>query len=199
MRAELEPMSTTAKGRSSGSGSGTAFTPRCSHTAISRGLGFDLDLALQRLPQRNVYRQTLIAFDVAVRGKEQATDEIRADIRDRLRNLRALEQGYAIELKSVANAKRRVQRTEMFMAAGGRANTSTRDVLEAKEALIRSQLTLTGVMVSFAVAKLQLLRDLEALPLEPMGLRYDPALRLPSDAHPAPGREPKTREDDEKR
>ena len=141
--------------------------------------GFNLNLAVDRIPQRNAYRNALIGFEQAIRSREQFEDQVRADVRDSLRNLRALEQSFKIETAGVANAKRRVERTEMFMAAGGRANTSTFDVLLAKEALIRSQLSLTSVLVDFAVAKLQLLRDIEAFPIEPKGLRYDPGLKLP--------------------
>jgi outer membrane protein TolC len=153
---------------------------------VSWSAGFDLNLALDRLNERNAYRRALIAFDAAVRAREEAEDQLRADIRDTMRTLRSLEKSFVIGQASVVNAKRRVDRTEMFVLAGGRERTETRDVLEAKEALIRSQLALTDVLVDFAVAKLQLLRDLDALPLEPKGLRYDPGLPLPAETQRPP-------------
>src|SRR5690606_34663159 len=142
--------------------------------------GFDLDLALDRLPQRNGYRSALIAFDAAVRAREQLEDVIAADIRATVRNLASLEKSYLIQSEAVALAELRVARTEMFFVAQGRFNTTTRDILEAKDDLLAAQLALTGATVDFAVAKLQLLRDLEALPLEPRGLRYEPGLPLPT-------------------
>ncbi len=153
---------------------------------VSWSAGFDLNLALDRLNERNAYRRALIAFDAAVRAREEAEDQLRADIRDTMRTLRSLEKSFVIGQASVVNAKRRVDRTEMFVLAGGRERTETRDVLEAKEALIRSQLSLTDVLVDFAVAKLQLLQDLDALPLEPKGLRYDPGLPLPVETQRTP-------------
>jgi outer membrane protein TolC len=153
---------------------------------VSWSAGFDLNLALERLHERNAYRRALIAFDAAVRAREEAEDQLRADIRDTMRTLRSLEKSFVIGQASVVNAKRRVDRTEMFVLAGGRERTETRDVLEAKEALIRSQLSLTDVLVDFAVAKLQLLQDLDALPLEPKGLRYDPGLPLPAETQRPP-------------
>ena len=81
------------------------------------------------------------------------------------------------------------------MLAGGRNRTETRDVLEAKDDLLAAQLSLTGSLVDFAVAKLQLLRDLESLPLEPKGLRYDPGLRIPTEALQPPTRSTEPREE----
>ena len=153
---------------------------------VSWSAGFDLNFALDRLNERNAYRRALIAFDAAVRAREEAEDQLRADIRDTMRTLLSLEKSFVIGQASVVNARRRVDRTEMFVLAGGRERTETRDVLEAKEALIRSQLALTDVLVDFAVAKLQLLRDLDALPLEPKGLRYDPGLPLPAETQRPP-------------
>ena len=40
---------------------------------------------------------------------------------------------------------------------------------------------MTRATVDYAIARLELLRDLEGLALEPKGLRYDPGLPLPSD------------------
>lgn len=149
---------------------------------VSWAAGFDLDLALERLPQRNAYRRALITYAAAVRDTEDFTDQIAADIRDTLRTLENLEKSYKINQAAVALAQRRVDRTEAFMLAGGRAGTQTRDVLEAKDDLLAAQLDLTGSAVDYAVAKLQLLRDIEALDLEPKGLRYDPGLKLPNEA-----------------
>ncbi|MCA8955516.1 MAG: TolC family protein, partial [Planctomycetes bacterium] len=155
---------------------------------VTWSAGFDLDLALQRLPQRNAYRSALIAFAQATRDREALEDSIKADVRDTLRRLRALEKSYVIQTAAVKLASRRVERTEAFMLAGGRNQTQTRDVLEAKDDLLAAQLQVTRALVDFAVAKLQLLRDLKGLPLEPKGLRYDPGLPIPREAieQPAP-------------
>ena len=54
------------------------------------------------------------------------------------------------------------------------------DVNDAQDALIRSQLTVVSSLVSYTISRLQLMNDLEALSLEPKGLRYDPGLILPT-------------------
>lgn len=162
---------------------------------VSWSAGFDLNLALDRLPQRNAYRRSLISYAQAQRATEQLQDEIKRDIRDTIRTLKTLEKSYAIDQAAVTLAERRVKRTEAFMLAGGRNRTETRDVLEAKDDLLAAQLSLTGSLVDFAVAKLQLLRDLESLPLEPKGLRYDPGLEIPKQALHPPTRSEEPRED----
>jgi hypothetical protein len=43
--------------------------------------------------------------------------------------------------------------------------------------------------VNYAIARLALLQDLEALPLEPKGLRYDPGLPIPKEARMSPSAE----------
>ncbi|MEE2887116.1 MAG: TolC family protein, partial [Planctomycetota bacterium] len=162
---------------------------------VSWSAGFDLDLALDRYDQANAYRRALISYAQAQRSTEQLQDEIKRDIRDTIRTLKTLEKSYAIDQAAVTLAERRVKRTEAFMLAGGRNRTETRDVLEAKDDLLAAQLSLTGSLVDFAVAKLQLLRDLESLPLEPKGLRYDPGLEIPKEALHPPTRSEEPRED----
>lgn len=162
---------------------------------VTWSAGFDLDLALDRLPQRNAYRRSLITYAQARRATEELEDQIKRDIRETIRTLRTLEKAYVIDQAAVTIADRRVKRTEAFILAGGRNRTETRDVLEAKDSLLAAQLSLTGSLVDFAVAKLQLLQDLESLPLEPKGLRYDPGLKLPKDALQPPLRSEEPMED----
>lgn len=162
---------------------------------VSWSAGFDLDLALDRLPQRNAYRRALITYAQAQRATEELEDEIKRDIRDTIRTLRTLEKSYAIDQQAVVIADRRVKRTNAFMRAGGRNSLRTTDVLDAQNALLDAQVSLTESLVDLAVAKLQLLRDLESLPLEPKGLRYDSGLELPPAALRPPTGSEESREE----
>ncbi|MHC5072888.1 MAG: hypothetical protein ACYTGO_20635, partial [Planctomycetota bacterium] len=65
----------------------------------------------------------------------------------------------------------------------------TLDVLDAKESLLNAEIALTQARVNYAIARLALLQDLEALPLEPKGLRYDPGLPIPKEARMSPSAE----------
>lgn len=143
--------------------------------------GFDLDLALDKLIERNAYRTSLINLDAAIRDRERNEDSIKTEIREDLRQLRSAFETYVIQTNSVAVARRRVEQTEAFQAAN-RPGVETLDVLDAKESLVNAEIALTQARVSYAIARLALLRDLEALPMEPKGLRYDPGLPLPKEA-----------------
>jgi outer membrane protein TolC len=150
--------------------------------------GFDLDLALDKLVERNAYRTSLINLDAAIRDREQAQDRVKTDVRQDMRQLRSAFETYEIQTVSVAVASRRVAQTEAFQAAN-RPGVETLDVLDAKESLLNAEIALTQARVNYAIARLALLQDLEALPLEPKGLRYDPGLPIPKEARMSPSAE----------
>ncbi|MEQ1893581.1 MAG: TolC family protein, partial [Planctomycetota bacterium] len=76
---------------------------------IAWRLGLDLDLPIDKIPQRNAYRRALIARDAAVREVEQSTDEVRAELRDALRSLAAARASYEIQQGAVVLAERRIE------------------------------------------------------------------------------------------
>ncbi|MEM7202008.1 MAG: TolC family protein [Planctomycetota bacterium] len=138
--------------------------------------GFDLDLALQRLPERNTYRRSLIALNFALRNREEFEDAVKADVREALRDVRRTFNSFRIQSDALGLSERRLERANDFLLAG-RGNTLA--LLDAQEDLLLSRLAWTGAIVDYAVAKLELLRDLEGLVLADRGLRYDPSLPLP--------------------
>jgi outer membrane protein TolC len=156
---------------------------------VTWAAGFDLDLALDKLVERNAYRAALINLDAAIRDRERTQDQVKTDVRESIRQLRTGFESYRIQLVSVQVASRRVKQTEAFQEANI-GNVTTLDVLDAKESLVNAEIALTQARVVYAIARLSLLRDLEALPLEPKGLRYDPGLPLPKEATQATMPEP---------
>ena len=143
---------------------------------VNWAAGFDLDLALDKLVERNAYRSALIAFDVAVRSREQSADEIGAEVRTSLRDIRSATDSYRIQSVAVDLAKKRVEATTDLYAAG---RVEALEKLDAQDALLSAQLDLTAAIVDYAVARLQLMTDLEAIALAPAGLRFDRSLPLP--------------------
>lgn len=144
---------------------------------VNWSAGFDLDLALDKLPERNAYRSSLIQLDVAIRARELSEDEIAAEIRSALRDIQSAFDSYRIQLEAVRLAEQRVEATlDLYVA--GRVQAIER--LDAQDSLLSAQLALSRAIVQYSIARIELLRDLEGLALEPRGLRYDPALPLPS-------------------
>jgi outer membrane protein TolC len=146
---------------------------------VNWSAGFELDLALDKLVERNAYRSALISFDVAVRAREQSEDQITADVRATLRNIQSAIDSFKIQETAVELAAQRVEATTDLFAAG---RVAALEKLDAQDALLQAQLQFTASIVDYANARLALINDLEALVLEPKGLRFDPALPLPKPA-----------------
>ncbi len=118
----------------------------------------------------------MISLDAAIRTREQSGDQIAADVRAELRNIQTDYDSYRIQLAAVPLAAQRVEATTDLYDAG---RAQAIDKLDAQNSLLQAQLSLSQAVVDYAVARLSLMRDLEALVLEPKGLRFDPALPMP--------------------
>jgi outer membrane protein TolC len=145
--------------------------------------GFDLDLALDRLPQRNAYRTSLINLNQAIRDREEIEDRVKQQIRNALRNIATRVSNYEIQSLALDLAERRVDSTQELYNA---SRVPALEVLDAQDSLLAARISQTSALVDYAVARLQLLRDLEAIALEPKGLRLDLGLPLPTDRQDTP-------------
>jgi outer membrane protein TolC len=132
----------------------------------SYDFGLDIDLPIDRLDERNAYRRSLIDYDASVRGYMEAVDTIKQDIRESLRQLKRTEQTYQIAEESVRLALRRVDSTKVELDAG---RATTRDLLEAQEALVDAQNSRTEALVSHLVTRLEFQRDTELLEVDEEG------------------------------
>lgn len=135
-------------------------------------LAAELDLPVDQLPERNTYRQALIAFDVAVRQAEQSADQIRADLREELRGLASQASSFEIQQNAVRLAERRIESTRLKLEAG---RADTRDLLEAQRDLLDAQNSATSALVEYTLGRLAFYRDLELLRVDEQGLHADEA------------------------
>ena len=150
--------------------------PNVDWSKVNWSVGFNLDLALNRVPARNAHRSTLITFDRAVRTREQSEDQLTANVRSAMRNIRAALNSYRIQLNAVDLAAQRVEATTELYAAG---RVQALDKLDAQSALLAAQLSRNAAIVDYSIARLQLLNNLEAITLESHGLRFDMTLPMP--------------------
>ncbi len=143
---------------------------------IDWSAGVDLDLLLNRVPVRNAYRSALITFDQAVRAREQAEDQLTANVRSALRDIQAALMSYQIQSQAVTlSAERAESTTELYAVGRGTAL----DKLDAVSDLLNAQLNRNAAIVDYAIARLALMNNLEAITLEPHGLRFDFELPMP--------------------
>jgi len=133
-------------------------------------VALSLDLPVDRLPQRNAYRSALLALEASRRDASLAQDNIQFQVREELRELRQTRESYEIQKRAVALAESRVESADLYLQAG---RSSTRDLLEAREALVQARNALTAALIDYALARLSLFRDVGALRLDSAGMHVD--------------------------
>jgi outer membrane protein TolC len=131
----------------------------------SAGLSFDPDI--DKKAERNAYRRRLIQFNQVKRNYQQATDEVKLDVRDAYRSLNEAATRYEIQLKALELAKERVKNTNMLLNAG---RATSRDLLEAQADLLEAQNSKTSTLIDFTIEMLNFYRDVGMLTVKPDGM-----------------------------
>ncbi|MDY0397493.1 MAG: TolC family protein [Desulfuromonas thiophila] len=119
-----------------------------------------LDLALERTAERNALRNRWIELQQAVRAVEALEDNVKYEVRSAWRRLHEARETITIEQQAVRVARRRVASTSLFLRAG---RIQMRDALEAEDALVAANNALVAAQVQYAIARMQLQRDLDVL------------------------------------
>ncbi len=127
---------------------------------------FSLDLPLDRLVERNAYRNTLLQHEKQKRAYSLAHDQVKLDVRESFRNLKQAAIGFQISEQSLELAEKRVESNDLLLEAG---RAQIRDLLEAQGALIRAQNGKTSALIQYTNTKLDLLRNMEILQVRPDG------------------------------
>ena len=130
-------------------------------------VGFELDLPLDKLSERNEFRRQLIDLEQARRGYQEKRDDVVLEVRDAWRQYTRARNTYEIEKGSLTLASGRVENTQMLFEAG--RITDLRRVLEAQESLVRAQNAVTRALVDYKVASLELARDMGILAADEEG------------------------------
>ena len=95
-------------------------------------LGLEADLPLDRLAERNAYRESLITLIQTQRRYDLDRDNTALEVRQAYRQLDEAAQRYEIQKNSLELAEKRVESTTMLLQEG---RASTRDLLESQDAL----------------------------------------------------------------
>jgi len=146
--------------------------------------GVRLNLPVNRLPERNLYRRTLVSFESQLRSLSLTLDTFK----DRIdRGLRTLEQdrlNYVSAVESLKVTQRRVENNVMLMEAG---RATVRDVRESQDDLIQAQNNLATIYAQYLAARLNLLLNVGVIDtrpdkfwlLDPLREQLTPAQRGP--------------------
>ena len=128
--------------------------------------GLNIDPALDRKAERNVYRSALIARDRAFRAVAQQEDEIKLQVRDNWRTLDQAKRNYEISEIGVKLAERRVEEQNL-LAELGRAKAQ--DQVDAQNDLINSKNQRTQALVTHTIARLQFWENMGILYIKDNG------------------------------
>jgi len=169
LRGELTLLGSASSGASRGIGTADSDNAKIRADRTDYSALLTLDLPIERTAERNEYRNSLMLLEEALRDKNLQEDQVKLDIRNRLRTLLATRETIQIQFKSVQVADKRVKSTKMFLDTG-RGRTEMRDVLEAQESLLAAQNALTSAFVTYRTAELELQRDMGLLKVASDGL-----------------------------
>lgn len=126
--------------------------------------GLNLDLPVDRVAERNVYRRALVSFHQAQRQFEDLADRVAADVRSAARAIQSSRVALAIQKRSTELAQRRLDNANLLLKRG---ETNARDVVEAQQALIRAQDAFERARADLQVQVLQFLRQTGTLRVDP--------------------------------
>lgn len=154
---------------SSSSDEGRPFSQRVEDAQLSARL--DLDLPVDLLPARNAWRRAELALVDERRSYERFLDQVTIDVRDALRRARNSAESLRIQLDAVDLSVDRARGAQLQLEAG---RASTRDLLEAQEALRRVRDAATSARISFKLALYELQLQLEILRVDESGIFVDP-------------------------
>ena len=131
------------------------------------GLGFELDLPLDRVPEQHVYRKALITLNQRRREYDLATDIVQLEVRQAYRNLDEAAERYKVQLEALQLAEKRFNKTYLLLQYG---RASSRRVLRAQNDLFDAQNAATQTLVDYTIATLNFYRDTGVLHVRPDGM-----------------------------
>jgi len=171
-----------------------AFTYDENRTTV----GLSIDLPLNRLEQRNVYRQSLIEYRAGRRSLMALEDQIKFDIRNGRRGLDETRIQYPIAVTQAALAAEQVISVRLQLALGIQGVRGT-DLLDALQASRRALLSVANARFGYIVDRARFALDLEHLRLDERGMwpeiddlgaQIAPDTRYPAGAGPVYGEIP---------
>ncbi|MFT7667666.1 MAG: outer membrane protein TolC [Planctomycetota bacterium] len=145
---------------------------------VSWSLGLLIDLPIDRTPERNNYRSSLITWQSAARNAAEFEDTIALSLRNELRELESSAESRDIQAEAVVLAEKRVESATLNIEAG---RAETRDLLEAQDALVSSRNLETRALIDYTLAQLDLVLDMGILRVNEQGILFESISSLRAD------------------
>ena len=132
----------------------------------TRSAKLTLDVELDQTDNRDAYRNAMILRDRSKRGLVEAEDTATLNVRNSFRSLNQSGRSFKLQAQSVEIAKRR---TRLIAIQRKQGEATTRDVLEAEDALNTALNGLTSSLVNYTITRLEFLASLGMLDVDPAG------------------------------
>ena len=131
------------------------------------GLGLELNLPLDRVPEQNIYRKALITLNQRQREYELAADTVALEVRQAHRDLTEAAERYKVLLEALELAKQRFNNTFLLLQY---SRASSRRVLQAQSDLFEAQNDAAQALVDYNISTLNFYRDTGSLQVLPDGM-----------------------------
>ncbi|MBL8879557.1 MAG: TolC family protein [Phycisphaerales bacterium] len=154
---------TAEYGMSSLGGRADDATPNQRRSSV----GLALEVPLDRVPERNAYREALISLDRSERDLDQTEDRVRIDILNALRELTQFEKQIQLQEDQIRSEQRAVAVMQIRVEAG---DAQQRDLTEARRSLTDAMNQLIDLKVQHFIARLRLKRNLGILFIDQNGM-----------------------------
>jgi outer membrane protein TolC len=125
----------------------------------------DLDLPIDRVAERNVYRAALIGVRKAERDLDTLKDQVVSDIRESLRLIQESQLTLQIQRQGITLAEKRRENAYELLRSG--KSTSTRDLVEAEQSLLRARDAFESARATLQINVLRFLRNNGTLRIDP--------------------------------
>ncbi|MBT3198419.1 MAG: TolC family protein [Phycisphaerales bacterium] len=152
--------------KASAQGTDKAQPARIQTDHANRSAKVTFNYNLDQTDNRDAYRNSLIWKDRSKRSLSEAEDTATLNVRNSFRSLKQSGQSFALQVRSVDIARRR---TALIGIQRKQGQASTRDVLEAEDALNNSLNGLTSSLVNYTITRLQFLASLGMLSVDADG------------------------------
>ncbi|MBN1123680.1 MAG: TolC family protein [Sedimentisphaerales bacterium] len=134
-------------------------------------VGVEVDLPLDRLDEKNAYRNALIDLEQAKRIEEEIQDTVVLEVRTAYRNLNEANDRFRIQTEGYGLANKRLENTILLLQY---SKTGIRDVLRAQRDFYNARLESTDAIVDFTIAAMEFYRDTGLLQVLPDGMWQKP-------------------------
>jgi len=131
------------------------------------GLGVELNLPLDRVPEQNIYRKALITLNQRQREYELTADTVALEVRQAHRDLTEAAERYKVLLEGLELARQRFNSTFLLLQHG---KASSRRVLRSQSDLFLAQINAGRALLDYTTATLNFYRDTGAIQVLPDGM-----------------------------